>query len=227
MASGVSTGTSRSSWGYRCYAAFDVADDPPTLPSPTAQPSTASDFLGESLPILESDVAEFLLQFPAALQALSDAIVNNSSSLSAGGDPQLQARLTYACTCPLTRKDLVDEGLDFHCDWNLIKSVIMSGGEQLTAVYYTHYHPTSDPLEKYSIDIMAALEDKIKAAIWTFRSSTNSHRLWKGLAEVDEAGYAASCKEQLEQKKYLAPLWRVVGSIVNAYVARKLLSLQL
>jgi len=101
----------------------------------------------------------------------------------------------------LHQNDLVPEGLDFHCDWNLIPSVL-------------------GRLTKSSLDsdILSNVdEDKLKHLIWIFRSSTNNHRF----DESHHPDIRQHVKEQLTVKKTHSKEWAMICPLVTEYCCSK------
>jgi hypothetical protein len=109
-------------------------------------------------------------------------------------------------TCYInSMEDIILEGIDFHCDWSLIPSLIQSSKTQL--IQYFKDHPNVVNLDNFddtqptveftfpeegnsskqdkisanpTTEIMEKdkLEGYLRSVIWIFRSSVNAHKLW-------------------------------------------------
>ena len=110
-------------------------------------------------------------------------------------DPK-QTEMFFAKEFCLRRIDIIPEGIDFHCDWNLVPFIF-------------------DRIEQ-SVDLKLD-EERIKFLIWTYRSSMNNHRF------EDKDGPAAlhQLSEQLVEKKSCAKEWSTICPLVVDYCNSK------
>lgn len=110
-------------------------------------------------------------------------------------DPK-HAEMLFAKELCLRQIDIIPEGIDFHCDWNLVPFIF-------------------DRIEQ-SLDLKLD-EERIKFLIWTYRSSTNNHRF------EDQDGPAAlrQLSEQLVEKKSCAKEWSIICPLVVDYCNSK------
>jgi hypothetical protein len=106
-----------------------------------------------------------------------------------------QFKPTSATEYLASTEDIVIEGIDFHCDWNLLSSVIENCKPQLTKYFQSHqtmvnldsFHDLNNKVEitvpaNYTKELSSPEKDKLesylKSLIWIFRSSINTHKLW-------------------------------------------------
>jgi len=148
----------------------------------------------------------------------------------------------------VTAQDLVPEGLDHHCDWGLVPSVLSTCTErvkQLTAQLQEISTPmlnnASPEAQSTSGNIRSVLsilndpqlERNIKNAIWLFRSANNSRKLYPLISQnmhnaVNQAiftHYQELVDSDLAQKRSLAKLWGIVCPMIVAYCERKMVAL--
>lgn len=69
------------------------------------------------------------------------------------------------------------------------------------------------------------LLEYMKSAIWTFRSSVNSRKLWPGVTAYEASMFAQATNKSLETKRLLAGLWRVMCPYVVEYCERRKLDM--
>lgn len=129
---------------------------------------------------------------------------------------------------PLRKADLLEPGVDFHCDAGLCEHVLrtlrQSAPEKYERLEQMAKEATAGeeaPAPPSDYDAMVVL---VKRCIWTFRSSTNGHKVWDGpageSAEVAEA-VEQHTKAELETKKRLAPAWGLMAATVASYCSNK------
>ena len=186
-------------------------------------------------------------QLLAVMQGLQPSD-STSSTLTTGkseiASPNTVRRNTTAELHRLLKvsaQDLVPEGLDQHVDYSLVPHIVHTCREKLLLYYNTtpsstattttsvFSHDTSSHLIGNSLP--ERVEDDIKSAIWLFRSSNNSRKLYPLLERASES--CCLCKDissyhrqwvsrELAQKQQLARLWGVICPVLVAYCERKL-----
>jgi hypothetical protein len=132
--------------------------------------------------------------------------INAIYSSYEGTEPNHQSR------CISGSQDLVAEGIDFHCDWGLVPHVL----EQYTS---------GGIKEQGNNGMIKLTEDRVKQAVWSFRSSINAHRLWSAVQGKARRLYEEWRVMEAGEKQLLCSVWRVICPVVNAYCARKLANL--
>ncbi len=119
-------------------------------------------------------------------------------------------------TLPLRRVDLVEQGVDFHCDNSLIPAVTMAVRRAGPKVLDTLLQ-TAQALQEADQTPGEELSWLIKKCVWTFRSSTNNHRVWGGLSPACQADYDEALRIELEGKKSLSAAWRLLAAPVSQH----------
>ena len=113
----------------------------------------------------------------------------SSSSLSSSSSSSLSTTTTDRDDYNLRVDDLVAEGLDHHCDWNILPYVLQSCRESLRSLVLPITISNNTPAYTNPINIStisaisiisyvsnASIEGDIKLAIWYFRSAVNHRR---------------------------------------------------
>lgn len=135
-------------------------------------------------------------------------------------NPELLAR-----ALPLRKVDLVEPGVDFHCDSGLCEYVLRTLRQNTPEKYerlaqMAKETPGSDGPSQSDYDAMVLL---VKKCVWTFRSSTNSHKVWEEPGEDAKTKEAIEqhTKAELETKRRLAPAWGLIAATIASYCANK------
>ena len=145
----------------------------------------------------------------------------------------------------LLREDLVAEGIDFHCDWNLIKTVVQQHKDQLNLLFIQSMEDDHGDKEPEGYSAMSEetssdynrrgkattvhqnfddwADENLKKAIWLFRSSCNSHKVVWYLSAGQKLLYEQSKRSELEAKESLLAIWRIVGSSVGNYCRNRVI----
>lgn len=141
--------------------------------------------------------------------------------------------------------DLVAEGIDFHCDWNLISYVIENGKPDLIRYFLSHAELMDLEDNSATSTITFIIKDNdfenleqvsnyLKQVVWIFRSSVSGHRLWPYLLQpttinlyVEVETYQEEEMFTLKKKETLAGLWRIICPWISQYCERKIKQLSL
>lgn len=125
--------------------------------------------------------------------------------------------------------DFASEGIDFHCDWQIISFICNQVHQDLESLYELSFK-TTDKVDKYSIDHMGEIEKLVKSAIWIFRSSVNFHHLWNDdvIINNDDTNHIIEIEKTslLEKKKSLLPIWKLISTPCVYYCNRKIADLE-
>jgi hypothetical protein len=166
------------------------------------------------------------------------------SSASSAVETASVAPRSLLDTYRLTPAHIVIEGIDFHCDLDLITSILSSSTcmDALTEVYLRERsnltggggggsvdaseenvpgYGVQPPVEIKPDTIREDLEGICKSCIWQFRSSLNRHQAWPLLSPVEQQCLDAHTAQTLQKKKQLAPYWKVICPVLNAYCAAR------
>ncbi len=128
-------------------------------------------------------------------------------------------------TLPLRLGDFVEQGVDFHCDNSLVPAITMAvrraGSEAVNTLLQTaqalrEADQTSATASTTHDEELGWL---IKKCIWTFRSSTNNHRVWEGLSVECRAAADDVVKQDLGGKKIMATAWKLLAAPVSQHCA--------
>lgn len=136
--------------------------------------------------------------------------------------------------------DLVAEGIDFHCDWNLITYVIENGKSDLIRYFLSHAELMDLEDNNATSTITVIIKDNdfenleqvsnyLKQVVWIFRSSVSGHRLWPYLLQpmtINLYAEVETYQEEeiftLKKKETLAGLWRIICPWISQYCERKI-----
>jgi len=122
----------------------------------------------------------------------------------------------------LSWKDVILEGIDFHCDHQLIP-YLLSRLSNTTTTTTTSTTPTKTTNTSHTTTTSAISEMNIKSTIWLFRSSINTHKLWSIiLSGEEEAIYQQWLKGQCKEKQQLAIIWKYICTLLREYSQSKL-----
>lgn len=112
---------------------------------------------------------------------------------------------------PISNSFVLD-GIDFHCDTKLIPHIIRDiNGSPILESWMTDNSVVGD----------VNLESAIKMAIWIFRSSTNTRKLFEGCSLEEQTIIKNYTAEKLLSKVKYAGLWRVICPSIISYSSRK------
>lgn len=132
----------------------------------------------------------------------------------------------------VSAKDTVSEGIDQHVDWGLVPHLLNVCSDKLTQYVQQQQgagssqdNPTGSKKSTYT-----PLEEDIKSAIWMFRSSNNSRKLYPYLHTLTQdivSTRVVSFNKQLvdrelSEKRRLAKLWSIICPELVAYCDRKI-----
>jgi hypothetical protein len=128
---------------------------------------------------------------------------------------------------PLRAADLPLEGIDFHCEPDMVAYVLteVGGAEALLALQDAKNEADSS-VSRISgsgstSDIQEAASQLIRNVIWMFRSSLNSRSVWELCNAADTAVNETYQRHSLQQKKRLARVWAAVAKPVRCYCQRR------
>ena len=187
----------------------------------------------------------YILQGPAATSFTgppANSITTNKASSKYSPVPRISTLLK------VTAQDLVPEGLDHHCDWGLVPSILSTCTErvkqltaqlgEISATAATTASPETLSARDKILSVLGLLNDpqlerNIKNAIWLFRSANNSRKLYPLIGqnihiEVNQAVsryYRELIDSDLAQKRSLAKLWSIVCPMIVSYCERKIVAL--
>ena len=128
---------------------------------------------------------------------------------------------------PLRHTDLVEQGVDFHCDNSLVPAVAMIVRRAEPDVVDTLLQ-IAQALRDADHAPAAAFGTQeeelgwlIKKCVWTFRSSVNNHRMWDGLCAGCQTDYEDVLRQELEGKKILSAAWRLLAAPVSQHCSAR------
>jgi hypothetical protein len=123
----------------------------------------------------------------------------------------------------LSWNEIIPEGIDFHCDPQIIPFVLSRIPKGTLISMVSTSHGGGGGGHDYSNTINTLASELIKSTIWMFRSSTNTHKLWSEvLSEKEVELYSEFVKEQCTQKKCLAIVWKYICNLLREYSQQKL-----
>eukprot|EP01038_Epipyxis_sp_PR26KG_P011310 gene11310-15171_t len=160
---------------------------------------------------------------------------NNDSNNSNNGSDHKSDKNIIICNSIDVRNNILDiqlsdvlpEGIDFHCDYQLINHILTNCKSQLNNNNINLINIKND-----STATNNNLIEAIKSAIWYYRSSTNYHKIITIYDHnllndvllnelVDPNDFIAFIENEKLMKKEYGPLWMIICSTVCKYTRAK------
>lgn len=150
-------------------------------------------------------------------------ILNDKNSLF-HNNISLKSLISHIHSDLLISEYFIPEGIDFHCDSNLIPHVIhcIHNSESLSKNIASWIGTYNSSIGTDSLLHIENIGEYIKSAIWYFRSSRNIRIVWNQLSEMELDYNQSKNKEKLNEKRKYCGLWQLICPVINQYCKNKL-----
>jgi hypothetical protein len=176
---------------------------------------------GQSLSYLHDEYLTSLQDLELGIQLVETYTKNEVIESEAFSSLSADGRELVSGNHRLSVEDIVPEGIDHICDWQLVGFLTNKHMAELRAFNEARVN-SLDAFDRYAMDEAAHLDELVKSAIWMFSSSSNMRQLWPYSSQESRMSYESSMREDIVRKKKLAGVWKIIAASLSEYRKRKL-----